>query len=405
MSSPDERLTRREVAKRVAELTQLAVVVPLSRDIESAVAAFQQSPPAPGTASPLGDRSPFEQPRRVAGATVSATPLQDLHGTLTPADLHYEVHHSGIPVIAPADYKLVVHGLVDRPTTFSLDALRSLPTETRTCFLECSGNYSRSAPRTATPQAMAGLLSQSEWTGVPVRVLLNEVGVRRGATWMLAEGGDAVRLHRSIPVEKGMDDALVAFAQNGEALRPAQGYPVRLVLPGWEGNTNVKWLRRLELGSKPFMTRWETSRYSDGLPGGRIRQFSFVMDARSIITSPAPPRVLSPGVHRIRGLAWSGRGRIVRVEVSTDDGRSWREASLVSPALPQALTAFEFMWRWSSTDAVLMSRAIDETGYVQPTLRELDDVRGTDTGPYHLNPIVAWAVHADGSIEFRPERA
>ena len=252
----------------------------------------------------------------------STTPLQDLNGTITPSDLHYEVHHSGIPAIDPSSYKLLIHGLVARPTAFSLDDLKRLPSETRICFIECAGNYPRNAPVTATPQDLAGLMSQSEWTGVPLRVLFHEVGVQPNAQWFLAEGADRVHLDRSIPVEKGLDDALVAYAQNGEPLRPAQGYPVRLVLPGWEGNTNVKWLRRLKLAVEPFMTRWETSRYSDGLPNGRVRQFSFVLDARSIITQPAAPRRIAPGWLNISGLAWSGRGRISRVDVSVDRRRN-----------------------------------------------------------------------------------
>jgi sulfane dehydrogenase subunit SoxC len=359
-------------------------------------------------ASELGARSSYAHPKRTPGlstiGSTSATPIQDLFGTITPSDLHYEVHHSGIPTIVPTAYKLLLHGLVARPRAFTLDDLQRLPSETRTCFIECAGNYPVNAPPTATPQDLAGLMSQSEWTGVPLRVLFDEVGLRPNARWFLAEGGDPVHLDRSIPVEKGLDDALVAYAQNGEALRPGQGYPVRLVLPGWEGNTNIKWLRRLKLGEAPFMTRWETSRYSDGLPDGRIRQFSFVLDARSIITRPAAPQQILPGWLNISGLAWSGRGRIARVDVSMDGGTTWQAADLQGPVLPKAQTRFGTMWRWDGNESVLMSRAVDETGYVQPTVGELLAVRGRATGPYHLNPIVAWRVPRDGRIQFRTEK-
>lgn len=356
-----------------------------------------------GSATAHGERSPYEDPKRSASQSTSTTPLQELHGTITPSDLHFEVHNSGIPAIDPAAYKLLLHGLVDRPTAFSLADLKRLPSETRTCFIECAGNYPRNAPVTATPEMMAGLTSQSEWTGVPLRVLLHEVGLSPKARWFLAEGADRAHIDRSIPVEKGLDDAFLAYAQNGEALRPAQGYPVRLVLPGWEGNTNIKWLRRLKFAVEPFMTRWETSRYSDGLPDARIRQFSFVIDARSIITFPAPPATLAPGWIDLRGIAWSGRGRITRVELSTDGGGTWRDADLQGPVLSKAHTRFGKMWHWDGKECVILSRAIDETGYVQPTLAELRSVRGRDTGPYHLNPIIGWRIPADGRLELRQE--
>ena len=408
MSSGDtDDISRRQATARLGAIVAGIGASVASPRVDSRGAGSSDAAPPlqdPATqASARGERSTFENPKRSASTSTSTTPIQDLHGTITPSDLHYEVHHSGIPAIDPATYKLLIHGLVARQTAFSLDDLKRLPSETRTCFIECSGNYPRNARSTATPQELAGLMSQSEWTGVPLRVLFREVGVRPNARWFLAEGADRVRLDRSIPVEKGLDDALVAYAQNGEALRPSQGYPVRLVLPGWEGNTNIKWLRRLELAERPFMTRWETSRYSDGLPDGRIRQFSFVLDARSIITRPASPQRVTPGWLNISGLAWSGRGRIARVDVSVDGGATWRAAELQGPVLPMAQTRFGMMWQWNGSETVLMSRAVDETGYVQPTLPELLAVRGRDTGPYHLNPIVAWRVPRDGRVEFRPE--
>ncbi len=211
--------------------------------------------------SALGERSPFSRlERTTAFGRISGTPLQDLHGTLTPADLHFERHHAGIPLIDPDRHELLIHGLVDRPLKFSIADLLRFPAITRICFLECSGNLRIDANEETTPQFLCGLTSQSEWTGVALSTLLREAGLRPSAKWLLVEGSDAALLSRSIPIEKAMDDAIVAYAQNGEALRPAQGHPIRLLLPGWEGNTNVKWLRRIEVGDQPFMTREETSK-------------------------------------------------------------------------------------------------------------------------------------------------
>src|SRR5436190_17118163 len=353
----------------------------------------------PGSAvTPLGERSPFERPRRIPlgnGQGISYTPLQDCCGIVTPADLHFERHHAGVPAIDPQRYKLLIHGMVERPTVFDLEALKRFPSVSRLCFLECSGNgaagYGRSRPD-LSPQLVDGLTSTSEWTGVPLATLFREVGVKPGATWFLAEGQDAAVMARSIPVEQARDDGLIAYGQNGEALRPEQGYPARLLLPGWEGNANVKWIRRIELADRPFMTREETSKYTDPLPDGTSRQFSFVMDAKSIITSPAfPERLTKQGWFPVTGIAWTGRGRITRVDVSTDGGKTWSEAELVGSVLPRAHVRFQHMWRFTGQPAQLMSRAADETGYVQPTLAEFKKVRGTGTD-YHFNAIRTWNV-------------
>ena len=364
------------------------------------------APGAPTAA--VGTRAPAVTPTRTpvgAIAGSSLTPLQSLTGTITPADLHFERHHAGIPAIDAAKHELFIHGLVDRPLAFSVADLQRFPQVTRTYFIECSGNgggaFRRPRPD-MTPQQIAGLTSNSEWTGVPVRALLAEVGARTDATWVLAEGSDAAVMTRSIPMEKVLDDALIAWAQNGEPIRPAQGYPMRLLLPGWEGNTNVKWLRRLELGTRPWMTREETSKYTDPLSDGTARQFSFEVDARSIITSPVFPDRITRGWRPITGLAWSGRGRITRVEVSTNGGRIWHDASLLTPPLPKAHVRFEQMWEWTGSETVLLSRATDETGYVQPTRTELIAARGIGTS-YHTNPIYGWKVAADGNVTFHGE--
>jgi sulfane dehydrogenase subunit SoxC len=293
--------------------------------------------------------------------------------------------------------------MVDRPLELSVAELKRFPAATRMAFVECAGN-GRAAYRTPkpemTPQQVDGMISNSEWTGVPLSVLFNEVGVKSGAKYFLAEGADACLMARTVPVSKGRDDAMVVWAQNGEPIRPEQGFPLRLLLPGYEGNMNVKWLRRIELAAQPFMTRWETAKYTDPLPGDKVRMFSYEMDAKSIITSPAYPEKLNgPGYRPITGLAWSGRGRIARVEVSTDNGKTWGAADLLTPTASKAMVRFQYMWNWDGNETLIMSRAVDDQGYVQPTMAQLRPVRGPGTD-YHFNPIRAWRVARDGSVTF-----
>jgi sulfane dehydrogenase subunit SoxC len=353
----------------------------------------------PGT---VGKRSPFENPLRKPSDISSRAPLQDFFSTITPSDLHFERHHAGIPNIDPERYELLIHGMVKRPMKFTLADLKRFPSFTRTCFIECAGNF-RTGKEEMTPQEILGLTSQSEWTGVMLSTLLREVGVDPKAKWFLAEGGDAALLTRSIPIEKGWDDAMIAYGQNGEAIRPAQGYPARLLLPGWEGNTNVKWIRRIEISDEPYMTREETSKYTYPV-NGKIRMFTFEMDARSIITYPSFPQKVERGWIEIRGIAWSGRGKIVKVEVSTDAGKSWNVARLQEPVLEKAHTYFRFLWQWTGGETEILSRAIDETGYIQPTLKQLIEARGADLGGYHMNPITAWRIKRDGTVLFKPEK-
>jgi sulfane dehydrogenase subunit SoxC len=364
--------------------------------------------PGPPT-SALGLRSPFEAPARtpvgvIAGS--SLTPLHLLAGTVTPSDLMFERHHAGVALVDPSRYQLLIHGLVDRPTLFSLDDIKRLPSVSRTVFLECSGN-GRGAFRTPrkemTPQQVDGLTGSGEWTGVLLSTLFREVGVQRSAAWFRAEGGDAARLSRSVPMEKGLDDAMIAYAYNGEPLRPANGYPARLLLPGYEGNANVKWVRRIEVAAGPGMFRDETSKYTDPLSNGTARQFSFVMDAKSIITAPAHPGRVTPNAWtQITGIAWSGRGKIVRVDISTDGGATWSASELQEPVLANAHTRFRVPWQWDGKRAVIMSRAVDETGYTQPTLDEFRTARGVGTD-YHFNYIRSWVVEPDGQVFFGGE--
>lgn len=356
----------------------------------------------------VGGRSPFEQPKRVslgARRTSSLTPLQDLDGIITPSDLHFERHHGGVPAIDPAQYSLLIHGMVDRPLVFTLADLRRFPGRSMIRMMECSGNggraYRREGDQTdVTPQQVDGLTSTSEWTGVPLATLLREAGASPKAKWILAEGMDAAVMTRSIPIDKAYDDALIAYGQNGEALRPEQGYPVRLFLPGVEGNASIKWLRRLEVSDQPFMTREETSKYTDPLPDGTARIFSLDMDAKSLITEPAfPDRLTGPGWWEVRGLAWSGRGKIARVEISVDGGTTWQPATLDEPVLPKCHTRFRFPFEWKGGETTLLSRATDDTGYTQPTLDALMKVRGPATA-YHFNHIRGWKVLADGAVKF-----
>jgi sulfane dehydrogenase subunit SoxC len=352
----------------------------------------------------LGQRAPAIKTQRIVrGASSSGTPHQDLVGIITPSDLHFERHHGGVPDIDAERYSLLIHGMVKRPMMFTLADLKRFPSVSRIHFLECSGNLGRTAGPDTTPGQLAGLTSTSEWTGVPLATLFREVGADPKATWFLAEGSDAAVMTRSVPVAKAYDDALIAYGQNGEPIRPEQGYPARLFLPGWEGNASVKWLRRIELSDRPFMTREETSKYTEPFANDTARMFSFVMDARSLITSPAYPVILTPGWVEVNGIAWTGAGRITRVDVSTDAGRSWTPARLQEPVLPKAHTRFRYLWNWTGGEAVIMSRAVDETGYVQPTRAELLKLRGPGTTGYHLNPITAWVVRADGSVVYREE--
>jgi sulfane dehydrogenase subunit SoxC len=369
--------------------------------------AAENTPGQLGTPlGPYGERSPFEKAVRwkreskTPETGSSATPLQDSVGTLTPSSLHYERHHAGIPAIDPAGHRLVIHGMVERPLSFTVAEIRRLPSVTRTLVLECGGNSGSEWAANTAPdvQRSYGLASCSEWTGVPLSLLLAETGVRPGATWVIAEGADACRMERSIPLAKALDNILVAWGQNGEALRPAQGYPLRLIIPGWEGNTNVKWLHSLKVTDQAYMARDETSKYTDLMPDGKARIFTYQMEAKSVITFPSGGQKLpGPGLYELTGLAWSGRGRIERVEITTDGGRSWVKANLQEPRLPIAFTRFRLPWRFDGREAVIASRAIDESGYVQPTREALIAVRGTNS-IFHFNGIKQWRVRTDGTV-------
>jgi len=355
---------------------------------------------------PYSERSPFEKAVRwrreskTPETGSSFTPLHDSVGSVTPSALHYERHHSGIPALDPARHRLVIHGLVDRPLSLSMADIRRFPSVTRVLVLECGGNSAGEwgSPTGADVQRSYGLVSGSEWTGVPLSLLLAEAGVQPRASWVIAEGADACRMMRSIPLAKALENSLLAYGQNGEAMRPSQGYPLRLINPGWEGNTNVKWLHSLKVTDQPYMARDETSKYSDLMPDGKARIFTYTMEAKSVITFPSGGQMVpARGLYELTGLAWSGRGRIERVEVTTDGGQTWLPAALQEPRLPIALTRFRLPWRFDGQAALIASRAVDETGYVQPTREELIAARGTNS-VYHYNGIKVWSVGADGRV-------
>ena len=360
-----------------------------------------------------GSRSQFESevrwrfPTATKESSWTMVPLDKSKGIITPSGLHFERHHGGIPNIDPAKHMLVVHGMVDKPMKYTMADLMRFPSISRQHFIECSGNglTEWKKPYLKTVQGTHGLTSTSEWTGVPLSTILREVGVKDGAGWILAEGGDAAVMTRSVPLDKCWSDAMLAYAQNGEALRPEQGHPLRLLLPGYEGNTHIKWLRRIEVSDKPFMSREETSKYTDLLNGGKARQFSFTMEAKSVITYPSGEMKLpGAGFYELTGLAWSGRGKVRRVDVSTDGGATWGLAQLQTPIQSICHTRFRFPWHWDGKPAILQSRCQDETGYTQPTIKQLVAVRGLDGHAkfgsiYHLNGIQSWGVDSDGSVK------
>ncbi len=333
-------------------------------------------------------------------SSVSFSPLQSLNGIITPNGLFFERYHAGRADVDPHQHRLLIHGLVERPLVLSMDDIMRFPSVSRIHFIECpaNGGMEWREAQLNSLQFTHGMVSCAEWSGVKLSTLLDEVGLKKEAKWIMAEGADAARMNRSLPLDKCLDDCLVVYGQNGEALRPEQGYPLRLLVPGWEGNVSVKWLRRLKVGDQPWYSREETSKYTDLMPDGKSRGFTWVNEAKSVITFPCPERPASaPGLYEIRGLAWTGQGKIKAVDVSFDGGVNWRSAQLHEPILSKALTRFTIPWQWDGRPALLESRATDETGYVQPTIAQLRKLRGSNS-IYHNNSIQTWQVKQDGSV-------
>lgn len=359
---------------------------------------------------PYGTPSPFEKHivrRDVSWLTASPdssvnfTPLHELDGIITPSGLCFERHHGGIAEIDPANHRLMIHGLVDKPLVFTMEDIRRMPRQNHVHFLECAANSGmewRGAQLNGC-QFTHGMIHNVMYTGVPLKLLLAEAGLKPSAKWLMLEGADASGMNRSLPIEKALDDVLIAFAMNGEALRPEQGYPLRAVVPGWEGNIWVKWLRRIEAGDKPWQAREETSKYTDLLADGRSRRYTFIMDAKSVVTNPSPQAPLKhKGRNVLSGLAWSGRGTIRRVDVTLDGGKNWQSARIDGPVLEKSLTRFYVDFDWAGQELLIQSRAMDSTGYVQPTKDELRKVRGVNS-IYHNNGIQTWHVRPNGETE------
>ena len=332
----------------------------------------------------------------------SRTPLAESFGIITPSGLHFELHHGGVPSISPTQHKLLIHGMVNTSLIFSVQEIMDFPSITRTHFIECAGNTGSEWKRVSSPEATVqrthGLTSCSEWTGVLLSDVLKKVGVKARAKWLLAEGDDSSRMARSIPLWKAMDDAMIVYAQNGELLREEQGFPLRLLVPGFEGNMNIKWLRRLEIGDKPWWTHQEVTEYADPRPNGKRNVFSYYMEVKSVITSPSSGMKLERmGYHEITGLAWSGRGSITKVEVSVDNGEFWQFARLQGPVHRKAHTRFVYDWEWRGGEAIILSRATDDDGNVQPDHEQLHQMK-SEVGLNHNNAIQKWRVAKSGGI-------
>jgi sulfane dehydrogenase subunit SoxC len=335
-------------------------------------------------------------------SSINFTPIHALDGTITPQGCAFERHHSGAIELSKQDYRLMINGLVDTPLVFTYADLERFPRVTRTCFLECAANSGMewAGSQLNGSQFTHGMIHNMEYTGVTLRTLLEEAGVQPTANWLFVEGADASSNGRSIPMEKALDDCMIAFKANGEALRMEHGYPVRLIVPGWEGNLWVKWLRRMEATDAPVESREETSKYTDTMADGTSRKFTWVMDAKSVVTSPSPQMPITHGLGPlvITGLAWSGRGAVTGVDVSTDGGKTWKPARLAAPGQDMALTRFYYDHNWQGEEMLLQSRATDSTGYAQPTKAQLREVRGLNS-VYHNNAIQTWWVKPNGEAE------
>jgi len=335
-------------------------------------------------------------------SSINFTPIHALDGTITPQGCAFERHHSGAIDLKKSDYRLMINGLVDTPLVFTYEDLERFPRENHVYFCECAANTGMewAGAQLNGAQFTHGMIHNMEYTGVPLRLLLQEAGYDTAGKWVFVEGADASSNGRSIPMEKALDDVLVAFKANGEALRKEHGYPVRLVVPGWEGNMWVKWIRRIEVTNEPVESREETSKYTDTLADGTSRKWTWAMDAKSVVTSPSPqaPITHGKGPLVITGLAWSGHGAITRVDVSRDGGKTWETARLAKPGEKMALTRFYLDVDWDGSEMLLQSRAMDETGYVQPTKAQLREVRGLNS-IYHNNCIQTWWVRENGEAE------
>lgn len=418
MSDEPENVSSRRTFLRQAAMTGagLVAVASVARASGPDPKITEVQPWASSFGDPV-DASPYGSPIRFEShvvrrnvewltespvSSINFTPIHALEGTITPQGCAFERHHSGAIELSKQDYRLMINGLVDTPLVFTFQDLLRFPRSVTTAFLECAANGGMEwgGAQLEGCQFTQGMIHNMEYTGVPLRLLLEEAGVKPEGKWVYVEGADASSNGRSIPLDKALDDVLVAFFANGEALRKEHGYPVRLVVPGWEGNMWVKWVRRIGVYDQAVESREETSKYTDLMPDGRARKWTWVMDAKSVITSPSPqvPIRHGKGPLVVSGLAWSGNGKIIRVDVSTDGGVNWQEARISGDAKSKALTRFHLDINWDGSELFLQSRASDETGYVQPTKDALREIRGLNN-VYHNNGIQTWWVKADGEVE------
>ncbi len=436
---PSHHSNRRTFLKKGAALAVAAGALPLVPGTAHAAEAFTPDDPTIEDLS-YGSRSRYETTFRVHSVGVlnanglrNLTPLQDTMGVITPAALHFLVlREQHLPNIDPREHTLLIHGMVDRPLIFTMEELKRLPSVSRIHFLECTGNsglmhyksyladlkkYPEIAKDTHVIQALHGRTSCSEWTGVPLSLLLKETGLKKGASWIVAEGNDSEKHAKSMPLEKCLDDVFVAYGQNGEALRREQGYPLRLIVPGWQGVNNVKYLRNIKVVDKPYFFQSETTAYTNLRPDGKATWYESQVGPKSLITFPCDAHHLSErGYYQITGLAWCGRGAISRVEVSTDNGKTWKDAQLQTPVFRKAHTRFRFDWNWDGSETVIMSRATNEFGEIQPTMTQLAQMWGDNREPrlpasevirfwetaniseFLNNPIQLWRIAQDGSV-------
>ena len=336
-------------------------------------------------------------------AAVSMSPLAELEGIITPNGLHFTRTHNGVAHVDPNKYRLMIHGLVEKPLVLTLEQLKRYPSESRILFMECPANGAAEwkGPQFNSLQFVKGMMSNAEWTGVRLKTVLDDLGLKPEAKWMLAEGSDGSEMSRTIPVEKVLDDAMIVWAQNGEALRPEQGYPVRLMLPGWEANLCIKWLKRLEFGAEPWYCKEETSKYTVLTKSGKAIQHFYTLETNSIITNPCPEKPWSDlkigDLVEIEGIAWSGHGTITAVDISMDGGKNYVNANLKGLVLPKSWTRFSYFHKFDGKPMLLQSRSVDDSGNVQPTVSQEKDIIGVE-GVYHRNSIVTWEVRKDGSV-------
>ncbi len=386
-------------AGAAAQSSNATLIPPWTRSLGAPVVTTGYGMPSKYEANVQRRQSPGLTPQ--PQASISFTPLQNLFGIITPAGVHFERHHSGMPEVDPEQHRLLIHGLVKRPLMLTMDDVMRFPSVSRIHFIECGANGGMEWGNVAVPtvQYTHGMIACSEFTGVLLSTLLDEVGFDRAqGKFVLAEGADGSALTRTIPMEFALNDVMVVYGQNGEMLRPENGYPLRLLVPGVQGVSSIKWLRRLEVGDKPWNTREESLHYIDLLPDGMHRQYSGVQEVKSVITMPSGgQKLVGKGYYEITGLAWSGRGKVRRVDVSVDGGRNWQTARLQEPVLTKALTRFRLDWKWDGAPALMQSRAVDETGHVQPNINQLRAVRGVRS-IYHNNAVQTWQVQASGEV-------